>query len=73
MLVSSVNMIYAAFLFQMSSQDTRKRSSNESPIGRIPKLPPIEQYQKASARFDNSPLLKYRKSKEMKDLLGNIV
>ena len=57
----------------MSSQDTRKRHSMDSPIGKIPKLPPIHQYQKSSARFDNSPLLKYRRSNDVQDLLGNIV
>ena len=55
------------------SQDARKRHAVESPNGRIPKLPPIQQFQKSSARFDNSPLLKYRRSNDMQDLLGNIV
>jgi len=57
----------------MSSQDIRKRHSVESPAGRIPKLPPIQQYRKSSERFDNSPLLKYRRSNDVQDLLGNVV
>ena len=57
----------------MSSQDIRKRHSIESPVGRIPKLPPIEQYRKSSDRFDKSPLLKYRRSNDVQDLLGNVV
>ena len=40
---------------------------------RIPKLPPIPQLMTTKDRFDNSPLLKYRRAEEMQNILASKV
>eukprot|EP00112_Aurelia_sp_Birch-Aquarium-sp1_P009500 Seg2081.2 transcript_id=Seg2081.2/GoldUCD/mRNA.D3Y31 product="Dynein heavy chain 12 axonemal" protein_id=Seg2081.2/GoldUCD/D3Y31 len=57
----------------MSARGAKSKTPEEAAMSRIPKLPPIQQFVQASSRFDNSPLLKYRRSSDVQDLLGNIV
>ena len=57
----------------MSARGSKSKTPEEAAMSRIPKLPPIQQFVQASSRFDNSPLLKYRRSSDVQDLLGNIV
>ena len=57
----------------MSARGSKSKTPEEAALSRIPKLPPIQQFVQASSRFDNSPLLKYRRSSDVQDLLGSIV
>eukprot|EP00794_Sanderia_malayensis_P007414 gene7414-8234_t len=51
----------------------RKKTPKSNEFSRATKLPPIQQYLNGTSRFDNSPLLKYRRSGDMQELLSNIV
>ena len=54
---------------QMS--ESRKKMGREQNL--IPKLPPIPKLMTTKDRFDNSPLLKHRRSNEMQNLLATKV
>lgn len=59
------------------SADNKKRSINQSATGlsvhKIPRLPPIPKLMTTKDRFDNSPLLKYRRAEEVQNILVNKV
>ena len=59
----------------MSAKDRKKKtlSSNGIERNRLPKLPPIPQLMTTKDRFDNSPLLKYRRAEEVQNVLANKV
>jgi len=43
--------------------------SQNASLHKIPKLPPIPKLTTTKDRFDNSPLLKYRRSEEVQNTL----
>ena len=69
----SSEFIQFFYFCQMSLQGRKRRSLPSAKEDAVPRLPPIPKQIIGSSRFDNSPLLKYRRSDDMQGLLANIV
>lgn len=59
----------------MSASSQKKKMAAGPGVGhsKMPKLPPIPKLMTTKDRFDNSPLLKYRRTQEVKNILGSKV